>query len=204
LLGCAHRTYFRAMFDWTEIGSCFMVLFAVIDIIGSVPIIVKIKNTSGNIQPVTTTLVSFILMVVFLFLGERFLYLFGVDVNSFAVAGSFILFFIAMEMVLGIKIFKQKEGTEGAASIVPLAFPIIAGAGTFSTLISLGAEYQQVNILVAIALNMLPIFIVLKLTNRIERALGVAGINVVEKIFGIILLAIAVKLFSNNIQHLLG
>ena len=203
-MGCAHRTYLRAMFDWTEIGSCFMVLFAVIDIIGSVPIIVKIKNTSGNIQPITTTLVSFILMVVFLFLGERFLYLFGVDVNSFAVAGSFILFFIAMEMVLGIKIFKQKEGTEGAASIVPLAFPIIAGAGTFSTLISLGAEYQQVNILVAIALNMLPIFIVLKLTNRIERALGVAGINVVEKIFGIILLAIAVKLFSNNIQHLLG
>jgi multiple antibiotic resistance protein len=201
---CAHRTYLRAMFDWTEIGSCFMVLFAVIDIIGSVPIIVKIKNTSGNIQPVTTTLVSFILMVVFLFLGERFLYLFGVDVNSFAVAGSFILFFIAMEMVLGIKIFKQKEGSEGAASIVPLAFPIIAGAGTFSTLISLGAEYKQVNILVAIALNMLPIFIVLKLTNRIERALGVAGINVVEKIFGIILLAIAVKLFSNNIQHLLG
>ena len=181
-----------------------MVLFAVIDIIGSVPIIVKIKNTSGNIQPITTTLVSFILMVMFLFLGERFLYLFGVDVNSFAVAGSFILFFIAMEMVLGIKIFKQKEGTEGAASIVPLAFPIIAGAGTFSTLISLGAEYNQINILVAIALNMLPIFIVLKLTNRIERALGVAGINVVEKIFGIILLAIAVKLFSNNIQHLLG
>jgi len=192
------------MFDWKEIGSCFMVLFAVIDIIGSIPIIVKIKNTSGNIQPITTTLVSFLLMVVFLFLGERFLYLFGVDVKSFAVAGSFILFFIAMEMVLGIKIFKQKEGTEGAASIVPLAFPIIAGAGTFSTLISLGAEYQQVNILVAIALNMLPIFIVLKLTNRIERALGVAGINVVEKIFGIILLAIAVKLFSNNIQHLLG
>jgi multiple antibiotic resistance protein len=181
-----------------------MVLFAVIDIIGSIPIVVKIKNTSGNIQPVTTTLVSFLLMVVFLFLGERFLYLFGVDVNSFAVAGSFILFFIAMEMVLGIKIFKQKEGTEGAASIVPLAFPIIAGAGTFSTLISLGAEYKQMNILAAIALNMLPIFIVLKLTNRIERALGVAGINVVEKIFGIILLAIAVKLFSNNIQHLMG
>ena len=197
-------TYIRDMFDWKEIGSCFMVLFAVIDIIGSIPIVVKIKNTSGNIQPVTTTLVSFLLMVVFLFLGERFLYLFGVDVNSFAVAGSFILFFIAMEMVLGIKIFKQKEGTEGAASIVPLAFPIIAGAGTFSTLISLGAEYKQMNILAAIALNMLPIFIVLKLTNRIERALGVAGINVVEKIFGIILLAIAVKLFSNNIQHLMG
>ena len=192
------------MFDWKEIGSCFMVLFAVIDIVGSVPIIVKIKNSTGNIQPITTTLVSFLLMIVFLFLGERVLYLFGVDVNSFAVAGSFILFFIAMEMVLGIKIFKQKEGAESASSIVPLAFPIIAGAGTFSTLISLGAEYEQVNILVAIALNMPIIFIVLKLTNRIERMLGVAGINVLEKVFGIILLAIAVKLFSHNIQYLLG
>ncbi len=190
------------MFDWKEVASCFMVLFAVIDIIGSIPVILKIKNTVGNIQPITTTLVSFLLMSVFLFIGEKFLGLFGVDVNSFAVAGSFILFFIAMEMVLGIKIFKQKEGTEKAASIVPLAFPIIAGAGTFSTLISLGAEYQQVNILVAVALNMPLIFLVLKLTGRIEKFLGIAGINVLEKVFGIILLAIAVKLFSNNIQFL--
>jgi multiple antibiotic resistance protein len=141
-------------------------------------------------------------MAVFLFTGEKFLGLFGVDVNSFAVAGSFILFFIAMEMVLGIKIFKQKEGTEKAASIVPLAFPIIAGAGTFSTLISLGAEYQQINIMVAVALNMPLIFLVLKLAGRIEKFLGAAGINVLEKVFGIILLAIAVKLFSNNIQYL--
>jgi multiple antibiotic resistance protein len=191
------------MFDWKEVVSCFMVLFAVIDIIGSIPVILKIKNSVGNIQPITTTVVSFILMALFLFAGEKFLGLFGVDVNSFAVAGSFILFFIAMEMVLGIRIFKQKEGTEKAASIVPLAFPIIAGAGTFSTLISLGAEYQQINILVAVALNMPLIFLVLKLTGRIERFLGVAGINVLEKVFGIILLAIAVKLFSNNIQHLL-
>lgn len=180
-----------------------MILFAVIDIIGSIPVILNIKNSVGNIQPITTTLVSFLLMAVFLFAGEKFLGLFGVDVNSFAVAGSFILFFIAMEMVLGIKIFKQKEGTEKAASIVPLAFPIIAGAGTFSTLISLGAEYQRTNILVAVALNMPIIFLVLKLTGRIERFLGIAGINVLEKVFGIILLAISVKLFSNNIQHLL-
>jgi multiple antibiotic resistance protein len=190
------------MLDWKEVASCFMILFAVIDIIGSVPVILKIKNTVGNIQPVTTTLVSFLLMAVFLFTGEKFLGLFGVDVNSFAVAGSFILFFIAMEMVLGIKIFKQKEGTEKAASIVPLAFPIIAGAGTFSTLISLGAEYQQINIMVAVALNMPLIFLVLKLAARIEKFLGAAGINVLEKVFGIILLAIAVKLFSNNIQYL--
>lgn len=192
------------MLNLTEIAECFMVLFAVIDIIGSLPAILRIKNTVGNIQPITTTLVSFLLMVLFLFVGERFLMLFGVDVNSFAVAGSFILFFIAMEMVLGIRIFKQKEGSESAASIVPLAFPIIAGAGTFSTLISLRAEYQAVNILVAIALNMPIIFLVLKLTNRIEKFLGIAGITVIEKIFGIILLAIAVKLFSNNIQHLLS
>jgi multiple antibiotic resistance protein len=191
------------MLDWKEIASCFMILFAVIDIIGSIPVVLNIKNATGNIQPITTTLVSFILMVVFLFAGEKFLSLFGVDVNSFAVAGSFILFFIAMEMVLGIKIFKQKEGTEKAASIVPLAFPIIAGAGTFSTLISLGAEYQRINILIAVALNMPLIFLVLKLTGRIERFLGVAGINVLEKVFGIILLAISVKLFSNNFQHLL-
>jgi multiple antibiotic resistance protein len=190
--------------DTKQILSCFMVLFAVIDIIGSLPIIIKIKNQTGNIQPITTTTVSFLLMVVFLFVGEKFLNLFGVDVNSFAVAGSIILFFIAMEMVLGIKLFKQKEGTEKAASIVPLAFPIIAGAGTFSTLISLRAEYHQINILIAVALNMPIIFVVLKLTNTIERVLGVAGIAVIEKIFGIILLAIAVKLFSSNIGYLLN
>jgi multiple antibiotic resistance protein len=190
------------MFSWSEIASCFMVLFAVIDIIGSIPIILNIKTTSGNIQPITTTTVSMILMVVFLFVGEKFLGLFGVDVNSFAVAGSFILFFIAMEMILGIKLFKQKDGAEKAASIVPLAFPIIAGAGTFSTLISLRAEYETINIIVAIVLNMPLIFIVLKLTSKIERFLGVGGIAVIEKVFGIILLAIAIKLFSNNITYL--
>ncbi|MBL0314874.1 MAG: MarC family protein [Flavobacteriales bacterium] len=189
--------------DLKEILSCFMVLFAVIDIIGSIPIILKIKNSVGNIQPITTTSVSFLLMAIFLYVGEKFLNLFGVDVNSFAVAGSFILFFIAMEMVLGIKIFKQKEGSEKAASIVPLAFPIIAGAGTFSTLISLEAEYHRINILIAVALNMPLIYLVLRLTDRIERLLGAVGITVLEKVFGIILLAISVKLFSNNIQFLL-
>lgn len=189
--------------DLKEILSCFMVLFAVIDIIGSIPVILKIKNSVGNIQPITTTTVSFILMVLFLFVGEKFLALFGVDVNSFAVAGSLILFFIAMEMVLGIRIFKQKEGSEKAASIVPLAFPIIAGAGTFSTLISMGAEYQRINILIAVALNMPLIYVVLRLTDKIERMLGMAGIAVLEKVFGIILLALSVKLFSNNIPYLL-
>ncbi|HEY8405080.1 MAG TPA: MarC family protein [Flavobacteriales bacterium] len=191
-------------FDWKELAQCFMVLFAVIDIIGSIPIILKIKGEVGNIQPITTTVVSFFLMALFLFVGESFLALFGVDVNSFAVAGSLILFFLAMEMVLGIKIFKQQQGAEKASSIVPLAFPIIAGAGTFSTLISLRAIYAEINILIAIVLNIIIIFAVLKLTNRIERFLGVGGIAVLEKVFGIILLAIAVKLFSSNIAYLIS
>lgn len=190
------------MVNFNEIISCFMVLFAVIDIVGSIPIILDIKQKTGNIQPYTTTGVSLLLMMVFLIVGEKFLGLFGVDVYSFAVAGSFILFFIAMEMILGIKLFKQKEGAEKTASIVPLAFPIIAGAGTFSTLISLRAEYDTINIAIAIVLNMPIIFFVLKLTNRIERFLGLGGIAILEKVFGIIILAIALKLFSKNAQFL--
>lgn len=192
------------MINGAEILSCFFILFAVIDIIGSIPIILDIKRKVGNVQPWTTTTVSLILMLIFLVAGERFLGFFGVDVYSFAVAGSFILFFIALEMILGIKLFKQKEGGEKAASIVPLAFPVIAGAGTFSTLISLRAEYQMINIAIAVILNMPIIFAVLKLTNRIERFLGVGGIAILEKVFGIIILAIAVKLFSKNLPSLLG
>ncbi|MEN9640394.1 MAG: hypothetical protein RLZZ262_2263 [Bacteroidota bacterium] len=190
--------------NFSEVGSCFMILFAVIDIIGSLPLIIKIKRESGNIQPITTTTVSMLLMMGFLFAGTKFLDLFGVDVNSFAVAGSILLFFIAMEMVLGIKIFKQKEGTEKVASIVPLAFPIIAGAGTFSTLISLRAEFHEINILIAIILNMPLIYLTLRSAHQLERFLGVGGISVIEKVFGVILLAISVKLFSNNITHLLS
>lgn len=188
----------------SEIGSCFMILFAVIDILGSLPVIIKIKQETGNIQPITTTTVSLVLMMGFLFAGTKFLDLFGVDVNSFAVAGAILLFFIAMEMILGIKIFKQKDGSEKVASIVPLAFPIIAGAGTFSTLISLRAEYHEINILIAIVLNMPLIYITLRMAGQLEKFFGVGGISVIEKVFGVILLAISVKLFSNNITHLLG
>ncbi len=191
------------MISLAEIGSCFMVLFAVIDIIGSLPIIIDIKNKTGNIQPITTTLVSMILMIVFLIGGETVLGLFGVDVYSFAVAGAFILFFIALEMILGIQLFKQKEGLNHVASIVPLAFPTIAGAGTISTLISLRAEYQMVNIIIAILLNVPIIFIVLKLSGRLQRFIGPGGIAVIEKAFGIILLAIAIKLFSKNLGVLI-
>ncbi len=189
--------------SWMEIGSCFMILFAVIDIIGSIPIIIDIQTKTGNIQPYTTTFVSMVLMIVFLIGGESILSIFGVDVYSFAVAGSFILFFIALEMVLGIKLFKQKEGLDHVASIVPLAFPTIAGAGTISTLISLRAEFQLVNIIIAIVLNVPIIFIVLKLSGRLQRMLGPGGIAVIEKAFGIILLAISVKLFSKNIGILI-
>jgi multiple antibiotic resistance protein len=191
------------MISIAEIGSCFMVLFAVIDIIGSLPIIIDIKNKTGNIQPVTTTLVSMILMIVFLIGGETILGLFGVDVYSFAVAGAFILFFIALEMILGIQLFKQKEGLTHVASIVPLAFPTIAGAGTISTLISLRAEYQMVNIIIAILLNVPIIYMVLRLSGRLQKVLGPGGIAVIEKAFGIILLAIAIKLFSKNLGVLI-
>lgn len=188
--------------NWVEIGSCFMVLFAVIDIVGSIPIILDTQKKTGKIQPLLITAVSLVLMLLFLFAGESILSIFGVDVYSFAVAGAFILFFIAMEMILGIQIFKQKEASSKVAAVMPLAFPTIAGAGTISTLIALRAEYQSINIVIAILLNMPIIFLVLKLTNRIERILGPNGLAILEKMFGIILLAIALKLFSKNIAFL--
>jgi multiple antibiotic resistance protein len=188
--------------NWVEIGSCFMVLFAVIDIVGSIPIILDTQKKTGKIQPLLITLISLLLMILFLFAGESILSVFGVDVYSFAVAGAFILFFIALEMILGIRIFKQKEASSKVAAVMPLAFPTIAGAGTISTLIALRAEYQSINIVVAILLNMPIIYLVLKLTNRIERILGANGLAILEKMFGIILLAIALKLFSKNIGFL--
>jgi multiple antibiotic resistance protein len=179
-----------------------MVLFAVIDVVGSIPIILDVKKKTGRVQALTTSIVSLMLMILFLFAGESVLNLFGVDVYSFAVAGAFILFFIALEMILGIRLFKQKEVSSSVAAVMPLAFPTIAGAGTISTLISLRAEYQAINIVIAILLNMPIIFLVLKLTNRIERLLGPNGLAILEKLFGIILLAIALKLFSKNIGFL--
>ncbi len=188
--------------NFTEILSAFLVLFAVIDIVGSVPVILTIKKNSGQIQAGKATIVSMVIMIVFLFLGERIIHLFGIDVYSFAVAGSFVLFAIALEMILGVQIFKQDPRSLRSASIVPIAFPIIAGAGTLTSLIALRAEYQVGNILVAIALNAPLIYVVLKSSSKIEKILGDGGIAVLQKVFGIILLAIAVKLFSSNIQHL--
>ncbi len=190
-------------FNFEDIGVASMVLFAVIDIIGSIPIIISIKEKAGHIHPLRASIVALGIMVVFLFLGESILKAIHLDVHSFAVAGSFVLFFMALEMVLGVKIFKDDEASSPkVASVVPLAFPIIAGAGTMTSIISLRAEFAAENILVAIVLNIILVFAVLKLTRRIENVLGAGGIAIIKKVFGIILLAIAVKLFSSNIHFL--
>lgn len=187
-------------FNIREIASASMILFAVIDIIGSIPIIIDLRKKAGHIQSEKAAIVAGILMIVFLFVGKEILNLIGIDVNSFAVAGSFILFFLALEMILGITLYK--DDAPETAAVVPLAFPLIAGAGTMTTLLSLRAEYETINIVAAIVLNIIFVFIVLKSSGKIEHFLGKQGINVVRKIFGVILLAIAVKLFAANIQSL--
>lgn len=187
-------------FDWKEIFPATMILFAVIDIIGSIPIVVDLKKKAGKIQSEKASIVAGIIMIAFLFVGEEILGLIGVDVNSFAVAGAFILFFLALEMILGIQLYK--DDTPGTASIVPLAFPLVAGAGTMTSLLALRAEYAVVNIITAILINIVFVYIVLKSSGKIEKVLGTQGIGVIRKIFGVILLAIAVKLFAANIQNL--
>ena len=190
--------------NYKEIAAAFMILFAVIDIIGSIPIIVEIKRKSGELHAAKATIVSFLIMISFLFLGVKIIHLIGIDVNSFAVAGSFVLFFLALEMILGIQLFKEDEqAPKSTASIVPLAFPIIAGAGSMTTIVSLKAEFFTINIAIAIFLNLIVVFLVLKSTKRIEKILGPGGIAILRKVFGIVLLAIAVKLFSSNAIPLL-
>lgn len=187
-------------FNFKEMMTASMILFAVIDIIGSIPIIVDLRKKAGHIQSEKASIVAGILMVVFLFVGEEILNLIGIDVNSFAVAGSFILFFLAIEMILGIQLYK--DDAPETAAVVPLAFPLIAGAGTMTSILSLRAEYHIVNIIVAIIINIIFVYLVLKSSGKIERVLGKQGISVIRKIFGVILLAIAVKLFTANIQNL--
>ena len=188
-------------FSWIEIFKASMVLFAVIDILGSIPIIIKLKERSGEIHALKASLVSLFIMISFLILGEGILGLFGVNVEAFAVAGSIILFAMALEMILGVSLFKD-EVTSNTASIVPLAFPIIAGAGSMTSIISLSAEYHQLNIFIAIFINILLVFVVLKLTKAIEKIMGKGGIAILQKVIGIILLAIAVRLFSENAKEL--
>lgn len=188
--------------NFKEIFTAFMVLFAVIDIVGNIPIIIDLRKKSGHIQSEKASIISGVIMIVFLFLGERILSLIGIDVNSFAVAGSFILFFIALEMILGITLYKDDEGSNLTASVFPLAFPLIAGPGSLTTLLSLRAEFRIENIIIAVIVNVIVIYIVLKTSTRIERIIGKNGISITRKIFGVILLAIAVKLFTSNIKAL--
>ena len=199
------------MIDLAQIGKAFLILFAVIDIVGGIPLILQVRQKAGKIYPARATIVSLAIMVTFLFLGESILNVLGINVQSFAVAGAFVLFFVALEMVLGVKLFREDLSAPGLTqgeddhkvySIVPLAFPVIAGAGTITTILSLRAEFDRVNILIAIVLNMIPVVLVLLLTNRIERLLGRVGLIVIKKAFGIILLAIAVRLFAANITQL--
>jgi len=182
--------------NFTEILSVSLILFAIIDIIGSIPIIISLRDRAGHIQSEKASLTALILMIVFLFLGEELLAVIGLDIPSFAIAGSIVIFIIAMEMILGIHVFKE-EVTE-SVSIVPLAFPLIAGAGTMTTLLSLKSEYATVNILIGIVINMAFVYFVLKKTEWLGRLLGKAGLEILRKAFGLILLAIAIKLFRSN------
>lgn len=196
---------FFSVIDAFEIFNATMVLFAVIDIIGSIPIIIKVKESTGDIHAKRITFVSLVIMVSFLIMGESILGLFGVNIESFAVAGSLILFALAIEMSMGVELFKEEGDPKTlgkSASIVPLAFPIIAGAGSMTTLIAIRAEYEMINILIAIFINMILVYLVLRLTHRIERLLGPGGIAIIKKVFGIILLAIAIKLFASNVTGL--
>ncbi|PQJ69707.1 MarC family protein [Polaribacter butkevichii] len=191
-------------FIFKEAFTAFMVLFAVIDVIGNIPIIIDLRKKAGHIQSEKAAIIAGIIMIIFLFLGQSLLKLIGIDVHSFAVAGAFILFFIALEMILGITLYKDNEDDVNAitASVFPLAFPLIAGPGSLTTLLSLRAEFHLENIIVAVLANVLLIYFVLKTSSKIERIIGPNGIQIIRKIFGVILLAISVKLFAANIKVL--
>jgi len=189
-------------FSFKEIATASMILFAVIDIIGNIPIVISLRKRVGHIHSEKASIIAAVVMTLFLFLGESILKLIGINVNEFAVAGAFILFFIALEMILGITLFKDDGSSPDMASVFPLAFPMLAGPGTLTTLLSLRAEYALENVIVAVIVNVIIIYIVLKTSGKLQRVLGKNGIAVIQKIFGVILLAIAVKLFTSNIQEL--
>ena len=185
-----------------ELASAFMVLFAVIDITGAVPIINDIQNKGHTISAIKAALASYILLVAFLFVGDGLLNLFSVDISSFAVAGSLVIFVLAVEMIFGIPIFKN-DGPSGTASIVALVFPLIVGAGTLTTLLALRAEYHIINIIIALTLNIIVVYFVLKNVSLVEKVFGKGGVYILRKFLGIILLAISVKLFTSNLTSLI-
>lgn len=184
-------------FDPRQILSVTMILFAIIDILGTIPIIIDLRQRAGHIESEKASITVLVLMIVFLFVGEELLKVIGLDISSFAIAGSLVIFIIAMEMILGIKFFKEDD-IPTTVSIVPLAFPLIAGAGTMTTLLSLKSQYDTANIIVGIVLNTVIVYVVLKNVKLLERLLGKTGLNVLRKAFGVILLAIAIKLFRSN------
>ncbi|HPI53386.1 MAG TPA: MarC family protein [Chitinophagaceae bacterium] len=185
--------------SFSEILTASFALFAVIDVLGSIPVLISLKNKMGHISALRATLVSGLLMLLFFFLGERFLQFMGLDISSFAIAGSIVLFILGLEMVLGMEFFKGDNNAK-AGSIVPIAFPLIAGSGTLTTVMSIKSIYHQYNILIAILINLCIIFIALKSLNWLERMLGPSGILVIRKFFGVILIAIAVKMFRTNLH----
>ena len=189
-------------FNFQQILSAFIVLFAVIDIIGAIPIIIDLKDKGKDVNALKATLISFLLLLGFFYAGDILLRLFHVDIESFAVAGAFVIFLLSLEMILDIEILK-KQGPIKEATLVPLVFPLLAGAGSFTTLLSLRAEYASVNIIVALVLNMLWVYFVVRMTRKVEKVLGKGGIYLIRKFFGIILLAISVKLFMSNITLLM-
>lgn len=184
------------MFNFKEIISVSLILFSVIDILGSIPIIINIRKREGHVQSEKATIVAGVIMIGFMFLGTSILKLFGIDIGSFAVAGALVMFLIGLEMILGIDLFKSDPDSSGSGSIVPLAFPLIAGAGTMTTILTLKAEYAQPNILMGIIVNLVFVYAVLKLSGWLERKIGKAGFDILRKVFGIILLSIAIKLFK--------
>ena len=189
-------------FNFQQILSAFIVLFAVIDIIGAIPIIIDLKDKGKDVNALKATLISFLLLLGFFYAGDILLRLFHVDIESFAVAGAFVIFLLSLEMILDIEIFKN-QGPIKEATLVPLVFPLLAGAGSFTTLLSLRAEYASMNIIVALILNMLWVYFVVRMTRKVEKVLGKGGIYLIRKFFGIILLAISVKLFMSNITLLM-
>ena len=195
---------FFSAFNTVEFLSAFIVLFAVIDPIGIMPIVLSIRDKGKIIDPGKAVFYAFSLMLIFFFVGNWILNLFGVDINSFAVAGALIIFLMAIEMVLDIEIFKDSSIAANNATMVPLVFPLLAGAGSFTTLLSLKAEYAGINILIALLANAVVVFIMLSATAHLQRLLGKGGIYFTRKFFGIILLAISVKLFTSNLLHFIN
>jgi multiple antibiotic resistance protein len=192
----------RMDFNYSELVTVSFTLFAIIDIIGSIPILITLKEKMGGLNAIRATIISGALMILFLFIGENFLHILGLDKKSFAVGGSIVIFILGLEMVLGIEFFKSDKNAKSSVA-VPIAFPIIAGSGTLTTIMSLKANYHDQSILIAILINLVVVFIVLKSLNFLEKLLGPAGLIAIRKFFGVILLAIAVKIFATNAPGLI-